>query len=149
MSPSSVLSLSSGQEGLQARLCISSRAFGSVVDISLCDRPQPVLPRVVLRHLPRLVSFSSFAAISLDLCGAISFGPCPAVIAHGSLHCYPTVIDPPCVVHPLLCDLTFVPALRLGGAVTGRVRNCMPRIVRLHGFRRSREGLSRGILCML
>ena len=24
----------------------------------------------------------------------------------------------------------------------------MPRIIRLHGFRRSREGLSRGILCM-
>ena len=29
-----------------------------------------------------------------------------------------------------------------------RVCSRMPRIVRLHGFRRSREGLSRGILCM-
>jgi hypothetical protein len=53
----------------------------------------------------------------------------------------PTTVDLRCA-HPM-SSLTFVPAFRLGGAVAGCYQ--MPRIVRLHGFHRSREGLSRGI----
>ena len=64
-----------------------------------------------------------------------------------------TVADAQPVIWPggastRLCPLRHWPLRRRPRLGPHRVCSRMPRIVRLHGFRRSREGLSWGILCM-